>query len=593
MKSGDKKAAKARGNKNNHNEEDIADENQPKIKMGLMSNLRKYALHNAVLHNGKADVKAVLGKAISEDNSLKSQLSEIKELIDEVVDEVNCSKLESQLAMLKEIAPELLEKKEGKRELKELPNAEMGKVVTRIPPEPSKYNHIGHALSFLINYLYAKKYKGKCILRFEDTNPLKGSQEYVDAMKEDVLQFLEIKPDEIIFASDEMPKFYDYAEKLIKMGKAYVCFCAREEMQDSRHKGLECKCRNSSLEKNFSEWKNMLSGKYSDGQCVLRLKANMQAENQVMRDPVIFRIVSAEHYRQKDKYKVWPVYDFENAIEDSTHGTTHILRSSEFGTMRVELQTMIKELLGLSKQTVIQYGRFSIVGATTQGREIRELIEKGKATGWDDISLVTIRALKRRGFVKETFYELAIQVGLSPTPTTLDWTFVSSVNRKIIDPFVKRYFFVSEPVKIKVENAPDREEHLKLHPEHPEYGERKFKTHSEFYISKEDFDLIEDKKLYRLMDCLNFRKENDKMSFVSASVDDYRKEGERIMHWLPADSELIDAVVLMPDHSMRKGFLESNASALNVGDEVQFERFGFCRLDKKDGNKFSFWYTHK
>jgi len=591
----------------------IKEENEPDIKLGLMSMIRKYALQNAVLHDGKANAGAVLGKVLGADSSLKKEIAKIKEIIDDTVDEVNCSSPEQQKEMLSEIAPELLEKKEAKKGLKELPNAEMGKVVTRIPPEPSKYNHIGHALSFLINYLYAKKYDGTCILRFEDTNPLKSSQEYVDAMTEDVIKFLGITPDKTLFASDHMDIFYKYAEKLINDKKAYVCFCSREEMQKNRHEGIPCKCRNTSSQKNIEEWKNMLNGKYDEQTCVLRLKADMESGNQVMRDPVIFRIIKAEHYRQKSKYCVWPVYDFENAVEDADIcKVTHVMRSSEFGTMRVELQNYLKELLNFKKQTIIQYGRFTVVDAVTQGREIRKMIEEGKVSGWDDTSLVTIKALKRRGFVKETFYEMAVQVGLSPTPTKINWSLVSSINRRVIDPVVKRYFFVEEPVKIRIENAPEINPHLKLHPDHPEYGERKFRTNEEFYISKNDFDSLKDGKLYRLMECLNFKKEKGKFVFVSATVEDYKKRGEKIMHWLPADSDanakLADVEILMPDHSIKKGFAEPLAAGLNVDDEVQFERFGFCRLDRKEnkkGNekenekekekgkpKLYFWFTH-
>lgn len=560
--------------------------------MGIKKIIRKFALQNAVKFNGKANPGAVIGKVFAEDPSLKSKAKEVSKQIKEVIKEISKLSVKEQTEELKKVAPELLKKKEvKKKELPELKNAVQGKVITRIPPEPSKYNHIGHALSFLLNYLYAKKYNGKCILRFEDTNPLTSEQEYVDAMNQDVLEYLDIKPDKIMFASDDTPKFYEMSEQLIEQGKAYVCFCDRDSMKQHRFKGTECGCREKESKTNLEEWKNMLDGKYEDGKCSLRLKIDMKAKNMVMRDPVIMRISSQLHYRQRKKYCVWPMYDFENAVEDSLTGITHILRSSEFGTMRVELQDYIKDLFKLKKQTIIQYGRFNINGAVTKGREIREMIEKKEVIGWDDPRLVTLRALKRRGIVKGVFYELALEVGLSKAETNLDWSLISTLNRRILDPTSERYFFIKEPKLITIENAPEQKLKLKLHPDFPEKGVREFKTNDKFYVEKEDYDKFKDGKLYRLMDCLNFRR---KKGFVFDSVEHekYKKEGKAIIHWIP-ESETVEVEVFMPDSKLIKGLAEVSVKKLKVNDVIQFQRFGFCRLDKKEKNKLVFWYTHK
>src|SRR3989338_3466759 len=470
----------------------------------------KYALQNSVKFDGKPNIGAVIGKLISEDAALKTKIAEVQKEIKKTIAEISKLTVEQQLAKLQEIAPELLEKKEKKkRELPELPGAVEGKIkdfVTRIPPEPSKYAHIGHALSFLLNYMYAKKYNGRCIMRFEDTNPETCKQEYVDAMIEDVTKYLEIKPDRIFKVSEDMEKFYEFAEKLVALGNAYVCFCARENMQELRHNGKECSCRNKKNAENLEAWHEMLAGNYEDGVCVLRLKGDMEALNHVMRDPVLFRISRQKHYSLGEKYFVWPMYDFENAVEDSLSNTTHILRSNEFGSMRVELQDYIKKLLGFSNQINVEYGRFAINGTTTKGREIRDLIEKKEVAGWDDPRLVTLKAMKRRGFLKETFYELAVEVGLTPSPTNLDWSIVESVNRKFLDPAVNRYFFIEEPVEIKIENSPNQEVELNLHPENKKGG-RKFSTHDLFYVAKRDFEELISGGLYRLMDCANFSRE--------------------------------------------------------------------------------------
>ncbi|MEM2121553.1 MAG: glutamate--tRNA ligase [Candidatus Woesearchaeota archaeon] len=564
----------------------------------LKESVFKFALQNAILHSGIADAKAVLGKVLAEKKELREKAKEVLEYCEKIAKEVSKLSLEEQKKILQERYPELLEEKKRKKDLPELKNAEFGKVVTRIPPEPSKYNHIGHALSFLINYLYAKKYNGKCVLRFEDTNPKTSKQEYVDAMKEDVLDYLDIKPDKIVFVSDDMERFYELAEKLIIQGKAYVCFCQREKMQELRKKGIECDCRNKSSNQNLEEWKNMLNRKYREGECSLRLKIDMKADNYVMRDPVIFRIVYEEHYRQGKKYCVYPVYDFENAVEEEFCGVTHILRSAEFGKMRVELQDYIKDLFGFKKQTVIQYGRFNVVGAITQGRIIRQLIEEKKVIGWDDPSLVTLRALRRRGIQKETYYELARTVGLSPTQTNIEWSVIAAINRKILDPIAKRFFFIENPVSITIEGAPEQNVKIKLHPEHLEYGFREFKTSKEFYIEKKDFEELSEGELCRLMECLNFKKQNQKFVFDSLEVSVFKEKGKKIIHWLPKDKDQIVKVkIFTPEHIYIEGIAEKNIKEIKIGDVVQFERFGFCRLDsivrENSEDVFIFWFTHK
>ncbi len=560
--------------------------------------IRKYALLNASQFGGKAAAGAVMGKVLSENPGLKSQLSELGLLISAVLNDVNQLGVEKQLAELESVAPVLLEKrKAGKKDLPQLKNAVTGAVVTRIPPEPSKYAHIGHALSFLINYMYAKKYQGKCYVRFEDTNPELAGKEYAESMLED-LKFLRIQPAKVSHISDDMPMLYEYAEKLIKQGGAFVCFCSQEKMRELRHEGFGCSCRSSDVKKNVDDWKSMLGGKYKDGEAVLRLKGNMQSANHVMRDPVLFRIASAEHYLQGRKYAVWPLYDFANSVEDGVMGITHIMRSSEFGTMRVELQDKIKDLLKLPKQAVMQYGRFNVKGAVTKGREIRQMMKDGVIKSWDDPRLVTIKALRRRGVQPETFWEIAIEVGLSPAETNFDWQLISAINRKVLDPKCSRYFYVEKPQLISVKGAPERKVDLKLHPDIEDSKSRQFSVKERFYISEKDFAEISKLKngaLVRLMDCLNFRK-NGSFAFDSAGYEAYRMGGSRIIHWLPADDKALwSASILMPDSSTSNGLAEAAAGEIQAGGIVQFTRFGFCRLEKKNEAKreLSFIYCHK
>jgi len=551
----------------------------------------KYALQNAVQFKGKANPGTVIGKILSDEPKLKSKIKDVASAAKAAVEEVNNLRLGKQTKKLEELAPELLEKKKTeKRSLAELPDAKQEKVVTRIPPEPSKYAHIGHAISFMINYLYAKKYDGKCFVRFEDTNPGKSKQEYVDTILEDI-KYLGIKADKVSYVSNDLEKLYDYAGKLVSGKHAYVCFCDVEKMRDSRREGIECDCRSSSAEENKANWKRMLKRDFKEGEAVLRIKGDMKSKNSVMRDPVIFRISYEKHYRHGDKFCVWPLYDFENAVEDGLQGITHVLRSIEFGGMRVELQDRIKSLLKLPKQTITQYGRFNVTDALTQGREIRELIENKKVCGWDDPRLVTIRALARRGIQPETFADLAVEVGLSSTPTNIDWSVISSFNRKYLDASSHRYFFVENPKEIKIEKAPKAKVSLKLHPSDKK-ASRDFSVSDGFLISENDYHelmIYKNNELVRLMDCLNF-KVSDKLVFDSREVEHYRNKGSKIIHWLPSKGN-IEAEVLMPDATTVQGLAESSAGKIKVGEIVQFTRFGFCRLEKKE-KKLFFIYCH-
>lgn len=567
--------------------------------MDLDQSIFRYALENAIKFKGKANPGAIVGKILAENPEVKKDMKNISKKINDIIKEINSMSLENQEKKLLKLNPaHFQQQKEQKKQrqvqrkdLPELRNAIEGKVITRIPPEPSKYNHLGHAMSFLLNYMYSIKYKGKCILRFEDTNPEKSAQEYVDAMQEDVLNYLDIKTAETIFVSDHIDKYYKYAEELIENDQVYTCLCKSEDISKARRNMSDCSCRNKPTEETKEEWVKMKKGDFQEGEITLRLKISMQHKNAVMRDPVIFRLSYTTHYKQGDKYKVWPMYDFENAIEEGLLGITHVLRSNEFES-RIELQDYIRNIFNLPNPEVKQYARFNVTGAVTQGREIRKLIETGDYIGWDDPRLVTLRALKRRGITKDAFYELAKVIGMSKTTSNLDFSLIASINRKILDETASRLFFIDDPEEVIIEGAPVQELKLKIHP-HKEDKSREFKVKDKFYLSKKDLKDIKDGELVRLMDCLNFTKKGNKFTFDSTDVESYRKKGKKIIHWLPAD-DTMKIEMLMPDCKTIEGVAESNITQLEEGDVIQFERYGFCRLDAIDecSNTYKFWYGH-
>lgn len=555
----------------------------------MKDTIHKYVLKNAHDFDGKANSKVVLGLVLRENPKLKKDVPRVAKEIQKAIHEVERLTLDEIHEKLRKIDPKLVEKQEKKKadrhDLPPLKNAVEGKVITRIAPEPSKYNHLGHAVSFLLNYMYSVRYKGKCVLRFEDTNPEKSSQEYVDAMKADVLDYLGIKTSSTAFVSDNIPKYYKFAEQLIKQGKAYTCLCESKDISQHRRDMTECSCRSKEQKDVEKEWKEMKQGKFQEGKITLRIKIDMEHKNAVMRDPVIFRLSEHRHYRQDEKYKVWPMYDFENAIEEGLMKITHVLRSNEFES-RIELQDHIRNLFDLPNPEVRQYARFNLTGSVTQGREIRKLIETGNYVGWDDPRLVTLRALKRRGIVKDAFYELAKRLGMSKTTSNVDFSVLSSINRKLLDESASRFYFIDDPVKVSISQSPKQEVELDLHPHHNKGG-RKFSVKNRFYISQKDINLFQDGEIIRLIGCVNFRWKDKKCSFDSIEMVKKKK-----IHWLPAD-DVISVEVMMPDCTILKGLAEKNIQDVKVGDVIQFERMFFARLDKIEKDKYTFWFTHE
>jgi glutamyl-tRNA synthetase len=556
-----------------------------------------FALENAVKFNGKPNPGAVVGKLMSTHPDIKKDMKTTMMTINGIIKDISKLTIDEQKNKLKELDPshdkkEKALKEQRKKERSELPelkDAKEGKVVTRMPPGPSKYAHVGHAISFGINWLYSQMYKGKSILRFDDTNPEVEKQEFVDAIKEDVVDYLGFKPSQIVFGSDHIEKFYKYAEQLINEGKAYACNCPSEKISKQRRDMKDCPHRAQSKEETLKLWNDMTSGKKVD--YALRLKIDMQHKNAVMRDPVIMRVIEDEHYRQGNKYKVWPMYDFESSLMDGILGITHVMRSNEFDS-RIELHTYIANLFGFKSIPYRHYGRCGITGALTQGREIRKKIDSGEYIGWDDPRLVTLRALRRRGIVKEAIINLVKRAGLSKSNTTIDFTVISTENRKILDEKAHRYFFIETPKPITVIGAPKLKNILNLHPDNAKGG-RPLPSQEQFLVEETDFKKMKDGKIIRLMDCVNFTKNKNDYKFESTDYEDFKGKGEQIIHWLPDDNKNIKTKIFMPNAKYKEGISEPNIAKLKIGDVIQFERFGFCRLDSIEKGVYTFWYTHE
>jgi len=564
--------------------------------------IRELALKNALSHGGKAEQKAVISKLLGGNASLRSRAKEIIPSVISIVKEVNALTPEKQREEVERIDPAFFntEKKVKRTGLPELPGAEPGKVITRLPPEPNGYPHIGHGLSFFFNYYYAEKYHGKAILRFDDTNPKAEKLEYYKAIEED-LRWLKLDWERIHHMSDDMDLYYRYARELIAGGNAYVCDCPQEKVSKLRFEGKTCGCASNTPERNMELWEQLFDA--PEGKMVLRLKGKTDSKNTAMRDPTICRVIDCPHPLHADKYRVWPVYDFACAIEDSVLGITHVLRSNEFA-LRIELQDYIRGLLGLRDPVTLQYSRFSIRGSPTAKRLIRPLIEDGTASGWDDPRLVTLRGLRRRGIVPETVHELAKEMGLSTAEPVIDWSLVESINRKIIDPTTKRFFFVKDPVDVMIDGLGSLDVELRMHPT-ADMGTRAVHVDGAVKIASSDASDLSEGDILRLKDLCNIRIISIGRGGISAAVHEEEVDLRdlRKVQWVGTSPVPVDVLVAQPiivDDEINRdslhvesGVAEQPLLDAELGEIVQFERYGFVRIDTKENGCISVVYSHR
>ena len=550
--------------------------------------IKKYVLQNSVKFDGKPNAGNIIGKIIGEKPELKKDIKEIQAEIQKKIKDISKLSVEEQLKELKKIAPELLEKKEQeKKQLPELKNAEKGKVIMRFEPSISGPLHIGHAYVLGLIHAYVKKYDGKLILRLADTNADNIYEPAYELIPEDAQWLTDNGISEVVIQSENMEKYYAYAEKLLRTGKAYVCTCTSEKFKSFVDEKKECPCRNLSHEEEMERWQKMLT-EYKEGNAVLRIKTDVKHKNPAMRDWPAMRVKEAKHPRQGNLYRVWPLMNFSVAVDDIESGMTHIIRGKDHADNAKRQEYIYKYLNKEIPQTVF-VGRINFEGLEVSCSKTRFKIEAGTFECWEDIRLPFLRALRQRGYTPECFINYAIDVGPSKNDKTVccDEFFkqINAYNKDIIDPVSDRHFFVADPVKIKINNAPEKTVKLLKHPDNPRRGKRTFKTDDKFLITKEDFASIKEGELVLLMDCLNFIKKGKDLVFDSEEYEIFRKRGKKIIHWLPQEN-FLDAVVRMPDNSVVKGKLEK--AEINDGEIVQFERFGFVKR-----NESEFWFGHR
>lgn len=547
----------------------------------IRKEILRWALANAVEHKGKANAKSVLGKMVAELPGQKSNIEELSKIVGEVVAEVNSLEPDEQEFELKKVGAPKKAGPEKKKGLPELPEVErFATVTTRFAPNPNGPLHLGNARAAIMSHEYARKYGGKFILRFEDTNPEKVLLEMYEMIKRD-LRWLGMSWDEEYEQSKRLDVYYNHAEKLLGEGKAYVCTCKVEDFRSLRDLGKPCSCRELSPQEHVGRWNRMLAGDVEPGEAVVRIKTELGHPNPAVRDWPALRVVKTPHPRIGGKYVVWPLYNFSVSIDDHEMNMTHIFRGKEHEVNEERQRTLYRHL-GWEYPIAIQYGRITIPGAALSKTQTMQMIRSGKLTGYDDVRLASLAALRRRGFLPEAIRRTILDIGLTPVDSSLSWETLSTYNRRLVDETSNRYFFVQRPVKLVVHGAPELNEvRVRAHPGRPEAGERIIPLAREngdliFHVSADDLKNFKQGDTFRLKDLMNVMLtdvgEANKAEFQGLGVADVPK-----IQWVSKGA--LNSEVITPEAKVVKGLVEPAVGSLEPNTIVQFERYGFVRID--------------
>jgi glutamyl-tRNA synthetase len=565
----------------------------------LKNEIRKFALQNAFEHEGKTQEKIVLSKILGTKPEFRTKVKEIIGDISEIVSSVNQISFEEQKKEIEENFPEILKPKEKIEEREGLPplkGAIHGKVVTRFPPEPNGYPHIGHGKAAIINSEYAKMYGGKCILRMDDTNPEAERMEYHAAIKVG-LDWLGVEFDIIKNTSDDMELFYEKGRELINSGKAYVCTCKRDTISKNRRERKSCKCSLGDIKNNNQGWEKMFE-KFKPGEAIVRFRGDMKSDNAVMRDPVLFRIIDEKHYTLGEKYRVWPSYDFAVAIEDSNDGITHAFRSKEF-ELRKDLIDAILDSLGMRKPYQDFFSRLEFKGMPISKRILKPLIEEGKVSWYDDPRLPTLEALRRRGIKAEAIKKFILSLGLTKANTLAPFDALESFNRKFVDMDSIRLFMVDHPKKLRINNLPFSSVEIPNHPKN-DMGKRKIEIDENILITNGDAQNLKEGSQIRLLGLGNVIITKVSEELEGEFVENVETVNIPKIQWVPQKNsheiKLLIPNQLFIDDEFNENSLEElevytepHYLKLKEGEEIQFVRFGYCRKDSQNQAIF----THK
>ncbi|MEA3199839.1 MAG: glutamyl-tRNA synthetase [Thermoplasmata archaeon] len=554
---------------------------------------RKYALENAVKFGGKATPGAVVGKVMGEAPAdIKARGKEMQPLIAAVVAEVNVMDAEAQKAAFAAVESTLVKREKVEREgpLKPLPNATKGKVVLRLAPNPSGPPHFGHGRGMVITQEYKRMYDGTFILRFDDTDTTVKPPwpPAYDMFPETVEWLCGARPDRIIFASDRIERHYEVAREALSKGALYVCECEGDAFRAFKERSEDCPHRGQSAEENLRKWDDMLAGKYRRGTVAVRVKTSMQDKDPALRDWVAFRIAEEPHPRVGDRYKVWPLLDFQSAVDDHDEKVTHIIRGKDLRDSTAK-QEFLYAHLGWTYPETMYWGRVSVHEFGKFSKSIlQEAIKKGEYTGWDDPRLPTFPALRRRGFTPEGIRSFWLSFGISEKDVAASQVTLEAENKKVLEPVVNRYFFVPNPRALSVAGTGALDAHPPLHPDHPERGARRIHLASPVHVRVAAEDLREGP--LRLKDLCNVRVEAGAATFEGNDLAWARQHKAPIVQWVGPDA--VPARLVTPDATVVTGLAEPALAREPVGTIVQLERVGFARVDAHEP-ELTLYFAHR
>lgn len=552
--------------------------------MGVKENTYKYAIKNAWLHNGKADINAVIAKVIALEKEI--DVKKAIPVIQEVVKEVNSIGIDEIKAEYEKFEKEGYELKptEKKPGLSELDWAAKEKVVTRFAPNPNGPFHLGNARAAIVSHEYARKYNGKFILRFDDTDPkVKKPIENAEWLFKEDLNWIGCKADKTYFASARLEIYYKFMRKAIELGKVYVCNCKPDDWKKLVSEKKGCPCREKKPKEVMQLFEKMLKNELKEGEAVLRIKTDLMHPDPSIRDWWAAKIVDKPmHPRVKDKH-VWPSYNFASAIDDHELGITLIVRGQEHSQNKTKQEYLYK-YLGWVYPHCIHFGRVKLEGVILSTSKIKEGIENGEFIGWDDPRLGTIRAFRRRGFDPRALKEAIMEIGAKTADTTIEWSKLIDLNKKYIDSESIRLAFMQEPIRLDVQYAPE----IEISREGKGYKLQKG-SHV-FLVPKQEIEAIKEGEVVRLRQAYNIKIIKKDPLQVFAEFTGTAKIDKPIISWILQD-RAIDVELIMPDAKKKLGLMEE--AELKKGQHIYLERFGYAVVDEIGKGKAALWFTHK
>ncbi|MFH1630685.1 MAG: glutamate--tRNA ligase [Candidatus Aenigmatarchaeota archaeon] len=549
----------------------------------ILKKIKRAVLSNAVEHGGTANSGAAMGRIASQYPDLREKMAELRSIIDNMVSSVNeMSKLEQkkeldELGGLRKALDKRVHHKKG------LPELDVKKgVVLRFAPNPDGALHMGNARPAVLSYEYAKKYGGKLILRFDDTDPKVKIPEkkFYKWIRED-LRWLGLKWKKEVVASKRLRLYYTYAAIAMKKGFAYICTCEPKLWRQMRDDCKPCPCRQLSRNEHIARWEKFINAKYPEGGAVLRIKTDLSDPNPAVRDWSAMRIVKKSMHPLDKRSKIWPLYNFASAIDDHELKITAILRGQEHSTNETK-QRFLYDHFGWKHPQVVTLGRFLFREFVLSKSLTRAGIAEKKFSGWDDPRLGSLRALRRRGFQPGSIRNMIMDIGVQSSDAVIAFENLASYNRKFIDPIANRYFFIADPITIDVIDPPLKKASVKLHPKKEKV--RQLRAGRKLWIDLEDFNKYHNTEI-RLIGLYNIilNKTSDVMGVENKPI--------QKIHWLP-ETEFVKMDVVFPEKTIH-GIGERAILNEKVCTIIQGERFGFMRIEKKTRDKVTAVFLHK